>query len=487
MPVLLLALALASLIGANYLNGQLQEDLGEVADDDTVPPSVGTPLVSTRRLTAMRAPPLTEPGFFNALDEMMASAPPSACLSVTLGKNAYYESNANIAVMPADAVLLLTLAAAHKELGPDHTFITSVQSVVSLEDGVVNGDIYLVGGGDPLLLTREFAATLGEGENRLRTPIEDLAQDLVDGGLALVTGAVVGDAARYDDLLYVGSWPETMIRAENLGTLQALQFDDGWVEFPSTAPAEEEGDAGREAPEETADEQLAAEDPPFYAAALFDDMLEAEDVVIRRSPRSEGFPADEEAFVLASIESAPLSAYYRQILDNRDAETAELLLKEIGLATSGTGSTRAGTRAVQTVLAGVGVDEEFQFLQFDGSGRDPANVATCPLFTALLDSEEFSPFFHDLLPTAAEAAPSRVDDPERLKVLSGGASNTAVMLGYVDIGLGQELTFAFIANQPDPAGSPALLELAERILSHLATLEAKPSLDDIQLEEIRAR
>ncbi|MCY4192752.1 MAG: hypothetical protein OXF04_00415, partial [bacterium] len=66
MPVLLLALALASLIGANYLNGQLQEDLGEVADDDTVPPSVGTPLVSTRRLTAMLAPPLTEPGVFNA-------------------------------------------------------------------------------------------------------------------------------------------------------------------------------------------------------------------------------------------------------------------------------------------------------------------------------------------------------------------------------------------------------------------------------------
>ncbi len=491
-PVLLLAVALASLFGANHLNGELQGNLGEVADDDRVPSGLGTPLVSTRRLTAMLAPPLTEPGFFDALDEMMASAPPSACLSVT--QSAYYESNANIAVMPSEASLLLTLAAAHKELGPDHTFLTSVRSTVPMENGVVNGDIYLLGGGDPLLLTREFAARLGEAENRLHTPIEDLAQSLVDAGLVLVTGAVVGDATRYDDLLYAGSWPKTLVESENIGTLQALQFDDGWVQFPPSAAASASGEAGGNAPEEIPEDgagYLAAEDPPFYAAALFDDMLEARNVVIRRSPRSEAVPADEETFVLGAIESAPLSSYYRQILDNRDVETAELLLKEIGLATSGTGSTQAGARAVETMLAGIGVNSrESQLFQLDGSGHDPANSATCPVFTALLDSAEFSPFFHELLPTAAEPGPlpgrfARVDDPGRLRVLSGGASNTTVMAGYIDIGRGQELVFAFIANQPDAADNQAVRELEGRIVSHLATLEAQPSLDDIQLEEIR--
>ena len=486
MPILLLAVALAALFGSNYLNDQLHENLGEVADDDTVPSGVGTPLVSTRRLTAMLAPPLTEPGFFDALDGMMATAPASACLNVTLDNSPFYESNANIQVMPSEAFLLITLATAHRELGPNHTFTTSVQSIVPLEGGVVNGDIYLVGGGDPLLLTREFVATLDEGENRLHTPIEDLARDLVDGGLVLVTGAVVGDATRYDDLLYVGSWPESIIESENIGTLQALQFDDGWVQFPVAESARE----GEEASEEEVG-YLAAEDPPFYAAALFDDMLEARDVVIRRSPRSEAVPDEEEVHILASIESAPLSDHYQQILDNRDTETIELLLKEIGLATSGTGSTRAGSRAVETVLAGVGVDdEEFQLLQFDGSGQDPANVATCPVFTSLLDSEEFTPFFHDLLPTAAEPGPlqsrfARVDDPGRIRALTGGSSNTTVMMGYIDIGRGRELTFAFIANQQGAVDNHAVRELEGLIVSHLATLEAKPSLDDIQLEEIR--
>ncbi|WP_419851039.1 D-alanyl-D-alanine carboxypeptidase [Candidatus Poriferisocius sp.] len=491
MPVLLLAVALASLLGSNYLNDQLHEDLGEVADDDTVPPGVGTPLVSTRRLTAMLAPPLTEPGFFNALDGMMATAPASACLNVTLDNRAFYESNANIQVMPSEAFLLLTLATAHKELGPDHTFTTTVQSVVPMEDGVVNGDIYLVGGGDPLLLTPEFVATLDESENRLHTPVEDLAQDLVDEGLALVTGAVVGDATRYDDLLYVGSWPERMIESENIGTLLALQFDDGWVQFPMPEPAQDDEEASGEASEEEVG-YLAAENPPFYAAALFDDMLEARDVVIRRSPRSEAVSNEEEAYILASIESAPLSDHYQQILDNRDIETTELLLKEIGRVTSGTGSTRAGTRAVETVLAGVGVDdEEFQLLQFDGSGQDPASVATCPVFTSMLGSEEFSPFFHELLPTAAEPGPLQsrfagVDDPGRIRALSGGSSNTTVMMGYIDIGRGQEMTFAFIANQQGAESNQAIRELEGRIVGHLATLEAKPSLDDIQLEDLRA-
>ena len=494
MPVLLLAAALAALFGSNYMNDQLHENLGEIATDDSVPPGVGTPLMSTRRLKALVVPPLTEPGFFDALDEMMASAPPSACVNVTLDDRAtpLYESNAGIQVMPSEALLLLTLATAHKELGADHTFTTSVQSVVPMENGVVNGDIYLVGGGDPLLLTPGFVATLAQGENRLHTPIEDLAQALVDDGLSLVTGAVVGDATRYDELFYVGTWPEETIVSENLGTLQALQFDDGWVQFPvpaSDSALSAEQEAG-EASEVDSGYQ-AAEDPPFYAAALFDDMLEARDVVIRRSPRSEAFPEEEEAYQLASIDSAPLSDHYRQVLDNRDVETVEILLKEIGRITSGAGSTRAGTRAVETVLAGIGIDdEEAQLLQFDGSGQDPANVATCPIFTSLLQSEEFSPFFHELLPTAADPGPlqgrfSGVENPGRIKAFSGGSAETTVMVGYVDIGLGQELAFAFIANQQGSVDNQALRDLETRIVGHLAALEAKPSLNDIELEPLQ--
>lgn len=490
MPVLLLAVAFAALFGSNYLDNQLHENLGEVASDDSVPPGVGTPLVSTRRLTPLLAPSLTEPDFFDTLDSLMGAAPPSACLSITLDNDAFYESNANIQVNPSESLLLLTLATAHQELGPDYTFTTWVQSIVPMEDGVVNGDIYLVGGGDPLLLTRDFVAALEEGQNQLHTQIEGLAQQLVDFGLVLVTGAVVGDNTLHSELPYVPSWPPSIIEDQNIGTLLGLQFNDGWVQFPVPESELEAEEAAAQADEGEVG-YVVAEDPSFYAAALFDDMLEARDVVIRRSPRSEAIPDEDAIHILGSIGSAPLSEYYRQILDNRDVETTELLLREIGRFTSGAGTTRAGIRAVETMLAGVGVDkEEFQLLQFDGSGLDPANVATCPVFTALLDSEEFSPFFHELLPTAAEddtlqSRFSGVENPGRIRALSGGSSNATVMIGYIDIGRSQEMAFAFIANQEGAADNRALRELEGRIVSQLATLEAKPSLNDIQLEPLR--
>ena len=496
MPVLLLAVALAALFGSNQLSDQLHDDLGDVAADDTVPPGVGTPLVSTRRLTPVLVERLglTEPGFTDALDELMEAAPASACVHVTLDGGPFYpehpDNNVNIQVMPSEALLLLTLATAHQELGPDHVFNTSIQSIVPMESGVVNGDIYLVGGGDPLLLTPEFLATLGEGENRLHTPIEQLAQDLVDDGLTLVTGAVVGDATRYDELLHVPDWPPGFVENQNIGTLLALQFDDGWRQFPVSGPGLESDEATDQADGEAVGYE-AAEDPPWYAAALFDDMLEARDVVIRRITRSEAVPDGEEVYTLASIESSPLSDYYRQILENRDIETTELLLKEVGRVTTGVGTTRAGAQAVRTVMAGIGVEyEEFQLRQVDGTGLHPDNGATCPVFTSLLDSEEFSPLFRELLPTAADPGPLRerfasIDRPGRIKAFSGGSSDTTVMVGYIEIGGGQELTFAFIANQQGPQDNQGLRELEGRIVAHLASFEPKPSFDDIQVDPLR--
>ncbi|WP_419919427.1 D-alanyl-D-alanine carboxypeptidase [Candidatus Poriferisocius sp.] len=476
MPLLLLAVALGALIGSNTLSNRLHQDLGEVATDSSALPGVGTPLISTLRLRDILTPSLTEPDFSTTLDDLMATAPAAACLTVT-GDNRVtpiYESGTNIQVAPSEALILTTLATAHKVLGPDHTFTTSVKSTVPMERGVVNGDIYLVGGGDPLLLTEAFRATLTEEQNPLHTPIENLAQLLVDNGLTLVTGAVVGDTSRYDDLRYVPTWPQPLIESKKIGTLLALQFSDGWLQEQVTEGV-----------------YLAAEDPPFYAAALFDDMLEDRQVVIRVSPRSEAIPEDGESYELASIKSEPLSDLYQQILTNRDIETIELLLKEIGLAVSETGSTSAGLQAVMDTLDNAGVDaDRSQLVQFDGSGIDPANMATCPAFASLLQNQEFSPLFHELLPTGADDGPLRerlagTREPGRITALAGGTSGTAVIMGYIDIGLDQEVTFVFMANQPGTDDNRAVRDLGDRIVRHLSTLEAVQSLDDIDLEPIR--
>ena len=61
------------------------------------------------------------------------------------------ERNADIAVIPASNQKLLVAAVALEQLGADFSYTTTVEAAAAPVQGVIAGDLYLVGGGDPLL------------------------------------------------------------------------------------------------------------------------------------------------------------------------------------------------------------------------------------------------------------------------------------------------------------------------------------------------
>ena len=63
----------------------------------------------------------------------------------SLSVNAAAERN------PASVMKLITAFAALERLGPAHTWRTRIATTGTLRDGVLAGDLYLIGGGDPLL------------------------------------------------------------------------------------------------------------------------------------------------------------------------------------------------------------------------------------------------------------------------------------------------------------------------------------------------
>lgn len=105
--------------------------------------------------------------------------------------------NAGKAFIPASVAKLATGAFALEVLGGDHRFRTVVRAAGPIDDGVLQGDLVLIGGGDPLL-----------GPDALLT----LCRDLHRRGVRRVSGRFV-----YDESLYAA---RTAIRAAQPGDAQ---------------------------------------------------------------------------------------------------------------------------------------------------------------------------------------------------------------------------------------------------------------------------
>ena len=187
--------------------------------------------------------------------------------------------------------------------------------------GAIAGDLYLVGGGDPVL-SSDWYPTSNMERYPVTSPtrLEALADALGERRRHRRSrGDVVGDASRYDDEYFAPTLGSGVAGLE-AGPYDALMANDSRVLF----------------------EPLKANDPAHGAAQEFVRMLERTRRHGRRGRRSRG-TAPATAVELAAIESAPLSDIVGEMLANSDNNTAEMLVKELGFDDSGTG--HAGGRA----------------------------------------------------------------------------------------------------------------------------------------------
>jgi D-alanyl-D-alanine carboxypeptidase len=97
-------------------------------------------------------------------------------------------------LMPASNQKLWTAAGIHLTLPPDFTFRTQLMTTGSVRDGVLSGDLYVIGGGDPTLTTT--------GSHSL----DSLAAEIKRRGIDRIAGRVVIDESRYDVVRTPSGW-----------------------------------------------------------------------------------------------------------------------------------------------------------------------------------------------------------------------------------------------------------------------------------------
>ena len=256
-----------------------------------------------------------------------AAAAHASCAEVSQGGEVVFADNPDKPVLPASNMKLVTVTALLDRLGTGYRFTTTVEAQSQPVNGVVDGDLYLVGGGDPLLRLPSYAAALPYA-GPVYTDVTRLVALLKEAGVVRVTGSVVGDESRYDSLRTVASWPATYGEEGDVGPLSALDIDDGTV----TARPLVAGGAP----------------PPVQAAGGLTLLMDQTGVPVGGHPGQGTAPAG--ALVLARLASPPLSQVLQEVLRESDNTAMELMTKNLGLKVGGVGSTAAGVAAVRADL-----------------------------------------------------------------------------------------------------------------------------------------
>ena len=399
------------------------------------------------------------------LTALAVHSPPESCIVVRQAGEELFAKDADEPLTPASLQKLATAQAALSALGPDHVYRTTAIAEALPVDGVLPNDLYLVGGGDPLLSTPDYAALLAQ-QGAAATSLDELAAALVSAGLTRVSGGVIAVEDRYDGATAVASWPESWAENGVTGTLNAVALNQGYQTPEGIA-----GTAGL----------LPEPEPALRTAALFDDMLEARSVRIPERPGTSVPDRDFSGYVtLGTIESAPLAEYLRFMLNESDNTTAELLLKEIGLARSGTGSTLDGALAVLDLLAAEAGRPILVFPPADGSGLSPENELSCRQVVDILEIGGADGLLASYLPIAGESGTlrNRFTDSTAVGLVrakTGSLPGVASLAGFASGSDGRPLTFAAILNGDDLAETTAdafFQQLLEILVAHPNLAEA---------------
>jgi len=426
--------------------------------------ALGTPVFSMRRVPGLLSrvaadthlgadldQAITDPGLGGARDR--------SCLAVAeqAGAVTHYARRPTLPLIPASTMKLLTGTAALAQLGPDTTLKTEIRTATPPADGAV-ADLYLVGGGDPLLSTADFAADAGYlGQPRRSTSMEALADKVAATGVRRI-GRILGDESRYDTERLVPSWSPSYIAEFEITPLSALVVNKA---FTSERPP------------------AVAASPPSHAAGVLAGLLRARGVTVGATGAGK---TPSGAPLLTSIESVPLRDVVGEMLQNSDNMAAEMLVKELGARPGTAGTTAAGLAAVAAQLRQVGGIGAEQVATVDGSGLDKTDRLSCAVLQRVLAQAGDAGPLAMGLPVAGRNGTlfkrfGGTSAAGKVRAKTGSLEGVSALSGFATAKDGRTLAFSLLANELPNASAGSALQ--DKVVNVLGGYPRGPAADEL--------
>jgi D-alanyl-D-alanine carboxypeptidase/D-alanyl-D-alanine-endopeptidase (penicillin-binding protein 4) len=406
-----------------------------------------------------------------------------------------YSRNAASRVVPASTLKIVTAAVAADRLGWTHRFETRLEVDGPVVDGILHGDVIVVGGGDPTINAQDL----------LTAPLfEQWAEALREVGVRRVRGRIIGDDTAYDDEPLGAGWAWDYLTATYAAPSGALSYNENLVAVRVSPGAV----AGAPA--------LVRIGPPGHGLTIRNDVRTAAagavpSLSLERLPGSTTLAlrgqvpqggadivrattiANPTAFfveglrlalgtrgietaggsvdiddvpagarpsatrrLIARHQSPPLSSLVAQMMKVSQNFYGEMLIKAIGRTAEGAdgiGSTERGRQVVRRTLQDWSIPVD-ALVMSDGSGLSRYNYASTKLLVDVLrrmwhDERDRSPFVASL-PVAGHDGTlgARMTDVlrRRVQAKTGTITNVRSLAGYVETTDGEKVAFAIIAN-----------------------------------------
>lgn len=386
-------------------------------------PALEPPGPVLERLVATEPPP-TPKGIAARLDPALSDPALGASVAarvINLTNGAVlYDRGGDSAHTPASTTKITTAAAVLASYPADHRITTTVVA------GSAPGQVVLVGGGDPTLSAAPPSTpTWYDGAAR----VSDLAEQIRRSGVRPTS--VVVDGSLFTGAGLGPGWDPTDVAGGYVAPITAVMVDGGRIpgqRARSTAP---DLDAGR-----------------ALARALG---LPASAVTRGVAPAG--------AARLAQVQSPPLDRLVEETLLASDNVAAEMLARQVALATGHPASFAGAVAGVKEVLGRLGADVGGDRL-LDGSGLSPADRLTPGLLTSVLrlaasaDQPRLHPLFA-ALPVAGYdgtlsdryRVPASATGAGMVRAKTGTLTGVSSLAGVVQLRDGQLLGFVFLADE----------------------------------------
>ncbi len=422
--------------------------------------------------------------------------------------------NEHKSLIPASALKAVTTLSALELLGKDYQFKTELQHDGEIVGGILKGNLYLKGFGDPTLGSDQMEAALD-----LSALLKQLTDAVKKAGIQKIQGKIIGDASYFKGIITANTWQwydlgnyyasgawglnlhenfyylnfqqQSQLGAKPpiakieplipnlyfINEVQSAASNTGDNAYLYGGPFAYTRVARGTIPVGDGLFQIkgAIPDPPFFAASTLLNALEISGVETAKQ-------ASTQRELNLTQKRTTLFTHYSptliEIAQRANFESVNLycesLIRAIGAKQNGDDSLLAGIEAIQNYWASQDIDTEGWFLM-DGSGLSPRNGITPLQLAQILQkaTKDVATFkvFYTTLPIGGKTGTvkylfqnSSANGKIRLK--SGSIERVRAYTGYAQGKNEQMLVFALMVNNYIGSSS-SLRRKMERLMESL--------------------